>query len=303
MRGMTSRPLFLILALAAGCNDTLKLPPPSDGGAGADLHIAAATQLAAATTLTSCLAVDASGVYWSDSGNGQQILRVALGGGTPVTIATGGDKPGCVAVDGSGVYYTDNGALLKAPLGGGTPMTLVTSQHFLKGVDAYNGKNAIVRVPTGGGSVQVVSATLLGNPGGLAIDASNAYVSDGSGTFAAPLANPTATITFGSSSIKPTPFAVGSGHLAMVELTAVGSGDLALFRLDGQGRVQLSSAIQPPLAVDDRGVYVKGANTLERLALDGSGATLLATQAVRALALDATTVYFTDGAGIYSLPR
>jgi hypothetical protein len=68
-------------------------------------------------------------------------------------------------------------------------------------------------------------------------------------------------------------------------------------------RVVVSPSLAQPLAVDDRGVYLNASGALERLALDGAGATLLATQPPRAVALSATTIFFTDGSAIYSLPK
>ena len=68
-------------------------------------------------------------------------------------------------------------------------------------------------------------------------------------------------------------------------------------------RVVVSTSLGQPLAVDDRGVYLNDAGALRRLALDGSGATLLATEPPRAVALAANSIYFTDGTAIYSLPK
>jgi hypothetical protein len=68
-------------------------------------------------------------------------------------------------------------------------------------------------------------------------------------------------------------------------------------------RVVVSSSLALPLAVDDRDVYANGDGSLVRLALDGSGATTLASERPRAVALSATTIFFTDGSAIYSLPK
>jgi hypothetical protein len=210
---------------------------------------------------------------------------------------------------------------MKVPIAGGSPAPLVMSQHFLKGaiavaggnvswitdvygnVDAYNGKNAIVSITTSGSAVQVVAAIVDGSPNGYAVDAINFYWSDYNGTFALPVANPMATpVGFGSMLHDPA-FAVGNGQLVQSESAAPGSGNVVLYRADGTMRTVLLSHPARPLGVDDKGAYVNDAGALERLALDGSGATLLATQAPRALALTTTTIYFTDGAAIYSLPR
>lgn len=308
--------------LFSACAD--KAQPTPDAAVALDLHVAGPVQLASAQTLTNCLAVDAGFVYWADAAAGAPaIMKVPLGGGAAVQLNAGGDKNGCVAVDGAGVYYVDGDKLMKAPLGGGGGVALATGQHVLAGapivasggylywitdvygnVDAYNGKNAIVRVATGtAGAVQLVSAEVVGSPGALAVDDSNVYYSDGSGAFARALAAPSMVTSFGQSSLHQNPLAVGAGHVAINELMAPGRGDLALFRPDGLGRVVLSPENGRPLAVDDRGVYVNRTGALERLALDGSGAQPLANQAPRALALSADHIYFTDGAAIYALAK
>ena len=292
-----------------------------DAAAPLDMHVSGPTTLASSSTLTACLAVDGSFVYWSDGT--PAIMKVAIGGGAPSVVVAGGDKSTCVAVDGSGVYYFDAGSVMKAPLAGGSAAPLATGQHALKGaplvvaggfvywitdvygdVDAYNGKNAIVRVSTtAGGAVQVVSAEVVGNPGGLAVDDTNVYYSDASGVFSRALAAPTTVTPFGQSALHLNAIAVGAGHLAMNEIAAVGMGDVALFRTDGMARTVVSSSLAQPLAVDDRGVYVNGQGSLVRLALDGSGAITLATEQPRAVALSASTIFFTDGSAIYSLPK
>ncbi len=313
----------LLPLVVIGCGSSTTTVP--DAAVPLDMHIAAPTTLGPAQTLTNCLAVDASFVYWSDSSGGSpQIMKVAVAGGTPTQLVAGGDKNGCVAVDGSGVYYFDADKVMKAPLTGGGAAPLLSGQHLLKGapivaaggyvywitdvygnVDAYNGKNAVVRVSTTAAATtsEIVTAELVGNPGGLAVDDTNVYYSDQSGVYARALAAPTTVTTFGQSTLHGNAIAVGGGHLAMNEIMSVGAGDVAVFRTDGMVRVVVSSTLAQPLAVDDRGVYINGAGSLERLALDGSGSTLLATQPPRAVALSATTIFFTDGSAIYSLAK
>jgi D-serine dehydratase len=160
-----------------------------------------------------------------------------------------------------------------------------------------------VRVATSGGAVTVLAAEVSGGPGGLAVDDTNVYYSDQTGVFARPLAAPASAIAFGQSTLHGNAIALGGGSLAMNEITSIGSGDVALFRTDGMMRVVVSPSLAQPLAVDDRGVYINGAGTLERLALDGSGATLLAIEPPRAVALAPSAIYFTDGTAIYSLPK
>src|SRR6266540_3635096 len=115
---------FLLAAftVAAGCSSgNLKTP---DLGAPLDMATPAigATQIAPATTLTTCLAADAARAYWSDRSSGSpQVVSVALAGGSVATIASGGDPDTCVAIDGDSAFFFDGDKLMKVSLAGGTP--------------------------------------------------------------------------------------------------------------------------------------------------------------------------------------
>jgi hypothetical protein len=311
------RHTILPLVFVAGCGSNLTIP---DAGVPLDMQVPGPTMLASAMTLTPCLAIDSRNVYWSDFGSGAAtITSVPLAGGAASTLVAGGDKYGCVVSDGNDVYYADNGNIDKVHFDGSGKTTLASGQHVLGNrlsfsgslffitdvygnVDAFNGKNAIVEVAPSGG-VSVFAANVVGLPSSLATDGSGVYWSDHAGVYFAPLSNPANLISFGQSTLHDNTVAVGSGRLAMNEVMAIGSGDVAVFRVDGTGRTVVLPSLANPLAVDDRGVYVNHAGALERLAFDGSGAKLLATQTPRALALSADHIYFTDGAAIYSLPK
>lgn len=94
------------------------------------------------------VAVDENGNAYLSDGKGNQVLKVAIGGGTPVAIVTGLNAPRQVGVDGQGtVYVTDSG------------------------------NNRIVRVPTSGTTTYL--GTGLNSPQGLAVDfEGNVYVAD-----------------------------------------------------------------------------------------------------------------------------
>jgi hypothetical protein len=260
-----------------------------------------------------------------DQGASSRVLKVALGGGTPTVLAEGADSPGCVVVDATNVYFTrDGGAtLMMAPLAGGTPMALASSQHILTlhtphlavgggfvywitdvygNVDAYNGKNALVRVSTSGGNVETVFSDLTGEPGGLAVDATNVYYSDQTGMFVRALAGGAPT-AIGQSTLHNNRFAVDSMNLALVEVTSIGSGDVALYKLDGSGRVQLLNTLASALALDASGLYANLNGELVHVSLDGKTTTTLSASAPRAIALDASNIYFTDGVSILKLAK
>src|SRR6478736_2460071 len=72
--------------------------------------------------------LDATSVYWS-SFLGGAVMKVGIGGGTPITLAAGLATCGRVAIDASNVYWTILGftdGVMKVPLDGGTP-TMVAS--------------------------------------------------------------------------------------------------------------------------------------------------------------------------------
>jgi cysteine-rich repeat protein len=62
------------------------------------------------------LAVDSTHVYWTNS-NGGEVMKVPLGGGTPVVLASGQAGPRDIAVDSTHVYWTNEspGEVMKVP--------------------------------------------------------------------------------------------------------------------------------------------------------------------------------------------
>jgi hypothetical protein len=278
--------------------------------------------LAPAQTLTACLAVDASGVYWTDQGGGaNKLLKVALGGGAPTTLAVGADATSCVVIDAQNAYFTSGDQLMQVPLSGtGSAQAIASGQHFLGqrplyaqggyvwwitdvygAVDAFNGRNAIVRVK-GGGAVEVMFNGVIGNPGGLAVDDANFYYSDTDGLFIQPRSGG-AGLMVGTSSIHNNVFAIDSAHMVVAEVPAIAAGDVAVLRLDGMARVIVSPTLATHLTIDESGVYATQANHLVRFTLDGKQTLTLAEAGPRAIALDAGNIYFTDGASIQKIAK
>jgi len=96
------------------------------GGASAEL--ASAKRPPAKTGLNgyNAIAVDAAGIYVTDSGNGR-ILKFALAGGKPQTLATGLKKPFALATDNSTIYFSlAAGVLMSVPKAGGKATKLAT---------------------------------------------------------------------------------------------------------------------------------------------------------------------------------
>ena len=131
------------------------------------------------------IAVDATSVYWTanpslDYPSGS-VMKVAIGGGTPIALATNQYDPTGIAVDSTIAYWTtENYTLMKVAIEGGTPVRvgamgpapLVLRNGF---VYSFSGEN-VVKVPAEGGD----TTTLAGSPGhtyptGIAVDDTSVY--------------------------------------------------------------------------------------------------------------------------------
>ena len=99
------------------------------------------------------IAVDATSVYWVNCGSpggGQgpgSLMKVAIGGGTPETLASLEWPAGGLAIDGTNAYVT---------------------------IGQYQSYGAIVRVPLTGGPVTVL-ASGQNQPQAIAVDATSVY--------------------------------------------------------------------------------------------------------------------------------
>jgi hypothetical protein len=130
------------------------------------------------------IALDATYVYWAgSSGLGGVVARVPKTGGAFEQVAMAMPETGQVAVDATSVYYSDLGGIHSVPHNGPpTLVALVSAPHFaLSGAFLYwTDAAGVWKVPTGGGTpTQVVSVST--SPGPIAVVGSTIYWADGAG--------------------------------------------------------------------------------------------------------------------------
>ncbi len=123
---------------------------------------AAVLTLAAGQGGPFAIAVDESCVYWINNNASQfgEVMKVALGGGTPVTLATSQGNVQDLAVGPSGAYWTDfDEGVMRVDLGGGAP-SVIDSDPGAQGItlDASNvywtqsvGYGDVMQAPLSGG--------------------------------------------------------------------------------------------------------------------------------------------------------
>jgi hypothetical protein len=138
------------------------------------------------------LAVNATGVYWSDLDT-KAVMRIPLGGGEPSVVATSQGLPGQIAVDADNVYWVEllgvpESRVMKAALAGGDPVELVPASAVLirglavddeavywstvQGGAPFGG--TVMKVPKAGGAAFTIASGLKG-PGDIVLDAENVY--------------------------------------------------------------------------------------------------------------------------------
>lgn len=158
-------------------------------------------------SLTSGVAVDSTSVYWTDEIGGVDagptntgsVMKMPIGGGAIVTIATGQNIPLDVKVDGTSIYWVNqgdvtmaDGMVMKAPLAGGSLVTLATGQDTIfdlaidsttvywndwgqQTVNPPKTTGSIVSVPLGGGTPTTIAAQV--QPYDVVVDGTSLYAS------------------------------------------------------------------------------------------------------------------------------
>jgi hypothetical protein len=217
------------------------------------------------------IAVDATHVYWSNSGydppgssNGT-VMKAPLAGGAPTPIATGLQKPRMVALNASHVYWTtfyahtvmratkDGLDVVTIAQTGSGPFGIALDSQFVywteKSLTA-----SIKKAPIdGGAAVLVALATPV--PSGIAVDADRAYWTDIVGDKVE-----SASLAGGVVTEHASGFAGGNGGLIALDATHIywTNGQAVLRVAKSGGAPEVFAANQTGalgIAVDDKAVY------------------------------------------------
>ena len=240
---------------------------------------------------TTGIAIDSTSLYWTNGasvgGGDAAVLKMPLGGGPVTTLASGLASAIGIALDASNAYFLAYDGINKVALDGG-PVTPVVSASFynspvglaidttnLYWIQGCDGGNCVARLPLGGGPpVTIFSATMLDYFSGLAAANGNAYFSlsecDGGGCGANLLRSPS------SGGAAAT---LGSGFSFVSQVAADGA------------HVYWGGSLCPPAGSGCT-------NSVWRVPVDGGANIALATgQPTVAFALDASSVYWSEGNG------
>jgi hypothetical protein len=181
------------------------------------------------------ITVDATSVYWAATWTNDYpnyatdglILKVPLGGGTPITLASELDSdPQCIAVNANSVYWmTTQSTVMSVPLGGGTPTTLATGQLTcgngvglaVDSTDLYwttGEQGSVMTMPIGGGAATTLFYDWWSDNGGIAVDGTSVYWANGSAgaLMSVPVHGGTPT-TVASSQYTPSGVAIDSASI------------------------------------------------------------------------------------------
>ena len=136
------------------------------------------------TPFTTGIALQGNNVYFTTSSDAVEdpstgtVMSVPIGGGPPMTIASGQASPGPIAVSSAGVFWSNSHAVMTVPLAGGTPKAFFPAGARGIALDAANAylttADAVVKAPLNGASPTTLASGQVG-PGGIVVDSTNVY--------------------------------------------------------------------------------------------------------------------------------